>query len=263
MITASTSGGNDSSREEDTVINPNTMDALGWLRKHLDEDGGSDMVREMVAAFAQQLMSAEADAVCGAGYGEVSPDRVNSRNGYRERRWDTRAGTIELAIPKLREGSYFPGWLLEPRRRAEKALVAVVADCYLPIRLGRRQKRASVAAHVRTSSAKSSKTASAGSPVDSLRTQSHCVLWITGSPGCTCSSKISRATRRPNSNGSSGWGSPGRRRIARERRSSSISMSACVFGLVIAFLQVERLRGAADLVRSSDGSGQDRSSACA
>ncbi len=68
------------------MINPNTMDALGWLRKHLDEDGGSDMVREMVAAFAQQLMSAEADAVCGAGYGEVSPDRVNSRNGYRERR---------------------------------------------------------------------------------------------------------------------------------------------------------------------------------
>lgn len=113
------------------MINTNTMDALGWLRKHLDEDGGSDMVREMVAAFAQQLMSAEADAICGAGYGEVSPDRVNSRNGYRERRWDTRAGTIELAIPKLREGSYFPGWLLEPRRRAEKALVAVVADCYL------------------------------------------------------------------------------------------------------------------------------------
>ncbi len=108
----------------------NTMDALGWLRKHLDADG-SDVVREMVAAFAQQLMSAEADAICGAGYGEASPERVNRRNGYRDRRWDTRAGTIELAIPKLREGSYFPDWLLEPRRRAEKALVAVVADCYL------------------------------------------------------------------------------------------------------------------------------------
>ena len=66
-----------------------------------------------------------------AGYGEVSPDRVNSRNGYREQRWDTRAGTIELAILKLREGSYFPGWLLEPRCRGEKALVAVVAECYL------------------------------------------------------------------------------------------------------------------------------------
>ena len=112
------------------MINNNTMDALEWLRKHLDEDG-SDMVREMVAAFAQQLMGAEADAMCGAGYGEVSPERVNSRNGYRDRRWDTRAGTIDLKVPKLRSGSYFPDWLLEPRRRAEKALVAVVADCYL------------------------------------------------------------------------------------------------------------------------------------
>ncbi len=112
------------------MINDNNMAALEWLRKHLDEDG-NDLVREMVAAFAQQLMGADADASCGAGYGEVSPDRVNSRNGYRQRRWDTRAGTIELAIPKLREGSYFPDWLLEPRRRAEKALVAVVADCYL------------------------------------------------------------------------------------------------------------------------------------
>lgn len=112
------------------MINNTNMDALEWLRKHLDADG-NDMVREMVAAFAQQLMGAEADAICGAGYGEVSPERVNSRNGYRDRRWDTRAGTIELKVPKLRSGSYFPDWLLEPRRRAEKALVAVVADCYL------------------------------------------------------------------------------------------------------------------------------------
>jgi len=112
------------------VINTNNMDALEWLRKHLDEDD-NDLVREMVKAFAEKLMGAEVDAICGAGYGEVSPDRVNSRNGYRDRRWDTRAGTVDLAIPKLREGSYFPGWLLEPRRRAEKALVAVVADAYL------------------------------------------------------------------------------------------------------------------------------------
>lgn len=112
------------------MINTNNMDALEWLRKHLDEDG-NDLVREMVKAFAEKLMGAEVDAVCGAGYGEISPDRVNSRNGYRDRRWDTRAGTVELAIPKLREGSYFPDWLLEPRRRAEKALVAVVADAYL------------------------------------------------------------------------------------------------------------------------------------
>jgi transposase-like protein len=130
VITASTSGSAETTREEDTVINNNTMDALEWLRKHLDEDG-SDMVREMVAAFAQQLMGAEADAICGASYAEVSPERVNSRNGYRDRRWDTRAGTIDLKVPKLRSGSYFPDWLLEPRRRAEKALVAVVADCYL------------------------------------------------------------------------------------------------------------------------------------
>lgn len=112
------------------MINTNNMDALEWLRKHLDEDD-NDLVREMVKAFAEKLMAAEVDAICGAGYGEVSPDRVNSRNGYRDRRWDTRAGTVELAIPKLREGSYFPQWLLEPRRRAEKALVAVVADAYL------------------------------------------------------------------------------------------------------------------------------------
>ena len=109
---------------------PNTMNPLAWLRKHLDGEG-NDMVRDMVKAFAEQLMSAEASALCGAGYGEVSAERVNSRNGYRPRTFDTRAGTIELDIPKLRAGSYFPDWLLEPRRRAERALVAVVAQCYL------------------------------------------------------------------------------------------------------------------------------------
>ena len=67
----------------------------------------------MLTSFAQALMSAEADAVCGAGYGVRSPDRTNSRNGYRPRDFDTRTGTVELAIPKLREGSYFPDWLLE------------------------------------------------------------------------------------------------------------------------------------------------------
>jgi transposase-like protein len=62
-------------------------------------------------------MSAEADAICGAAYGERSPERVNTRNGYRDREWDTRVGTIELGIPKLRAGSYFPDWLLVPKRR--------------------------------------------------------------------------------------------------------------------------------------------------
>ena len=107
-----------------------TMDVSGWLRKQLEE-ASPDLLRAMVRDFAEALMGAEADALCGAGYGERSPARVNRRNGYRERPWDTRVGSIELAVPKLREGSYFPEWLLQPRRRAEQALVSVVADAYL------------------------------------------------------------------------------------------------------------------------------------
>jgi len=109
---------------------PDKMDALEWLRKHLDAEG-SDLLREMVRTFAERLMAAEVDVVCNAGYGEVSPQRTNRRNGYRSRQLDTRVGSIDVSIPKLREGSYFPGWLLEPRRRAERALVAVVAECYV------------------------------------------------------------------------------------------------------------------------------------
>ncbi|MCW2913903.1 MAG: Transposase for insertion sequence element [Actinomycetia bacterium] len=90
-----------------------------------------DVLRTMVREFTQRMMVAEVEQVCGAGYGEVSPERVNSRNGYRAREWDTRAGTIELAIPRLRQGSYYPEWLLERRRRAERALVTVVATSYL------------------------------------------------------------------------------------------------------------------------------------
>jgi putative transposase len=85
----------------------------------------------MAKAMAEALMSAEADARCGAGYGQRSSERINSRNGYRTRARDTRAGTVELSIPKLRSGSYFPEWLLERRRRAEQALVSVVATSYL------------------------------------------------------------------------------------------------------------------------------------
>jgi transposase-like protein len=107
-----------------------TMDLSGWLRKQLEE-ASPDLLRAMVKEFAEALMSADADAVCGAGYGERSPERVNRRNGYRERDWDTRVGSIELAVPKLREGSYFPDWLLQPRRRAEQAFVSVIADAYL------------------------------------------------------------------------------------------------------------------------------------
>jgi transposase-like protein len=107
-----------------------TMDVTGWLRKQL-EQASPDLLRAMVKEMAEALMGAEADALCGAGYGERSPERVNRRNGYRERDWDTRVGSIELAVPKLRERSYFPDWLLEPRRRAEQAFVSVIADAYL------------------------------------------------------------------------------------------------------------------------------------
>jgi transposase-like protein len=106
------------------------MEVTGWLRKQLEE-AHPDLLRAMVRDFAEALMGAEAEALCGAGYGERSPERVNRRNGYRERDWDTRVGSIELAVPKLREGSYFPDWLLQPRRRAEQAFVSVIADAYL------------------------------------------------------------------------------------------------------------------------------------
>jgi putative transposase len=90
-----------------------------------------DLLRSMMKLFVQSLLSAEADAICGAPFGERSEERANTRNGYRAREWDTRAGTMELAIPKLRSGSYFPDRLLERRRRAERALTTVVATCYL------------------------------------------------------------------------------------------------------------------------------------
>ncbi|MGW5124960.1 IS256 family transposase [Streptomyces sp. NPDC004069] len=90
-----------------------------------------DLLRAMIKTFADALMSAEADALCNAEYRQVSDERVNHRNGYRPREWDTRAGTVELAVPKLRSGSCFPHWLLERRRRAEQALISVVATAYL------------------------------------------------------------------------------------------------------------------------------------
>jgi putative transposase len=118
------------SDERKNAVVKNTMDALEWLRKQLEGDD-NDLLREMVREFAERLMAAEVDALTGAGWGEQSPERVNHRNGYRQRPFDTRVGSIDLAIPKLRRGSYFPDWLLDPRRRAEKALVAVVAECYV------------------------------------------------------------------------------------------------------------------------------------
>ncbi len=90
-----------------------------------------DVLRTMIREFAQRLMDTEVESMCGAGYGEVNPRRANSRNGYRRREWSTRAGTIELAIPRLRFGSYYPQWLLEREPRAERVLASVVATSYL------------------------------------------------------------------------------------------------------------------------------------
>jgi putative transposase len=99
--------------------------------RNLIESAPGDPVRAILESTVEQRMRAEASAPCGAGHCERSDTRSNVRNGYRERQWDTRVGSIDLAIPKLREGSYFPEWLLEPRRRAEQALWTVVATAYL------------------------------------------------------------------------------------------------------------------------------------
>jgi len=109
-----------------------TLDAGAWLGKYLDaEDADTDLPRAMLAAFAEALMSAQASMQCNAAYGERTDERENSRNGYRMRPWDTRVGTIDLAVPKLRSGVYSPEFLLQPRRRAEQALMAVVCQAYV------------------------------------------------------------------------------------------------------------------------------------
>jgi len=111
-------------------VTKNRMELVHQIRKWLEEDA-DDMLREMLRLFAQMLMGAEADQLCGAEHRSRNPDRVNHRNGYRGRRWDTRVGTIDLRIPKLRKGTYFPDFLLEPRRRSERALVNVIAESYV------------------------------------------------------------------------------------------------------------------------------------
>lgn len=107
-----------------------SIDPARFLRDQL-ESASPDLLRSMLSTFIDALMSAEANALCGAEYGTSSADRVNTRNGYRHRDFDTRAGTLDVAIPKLRSGTYFPDWLLERRKRAEAALTSVVATCYL------------------------------------------------------------------------------------------------------------------------------------
>ena len=106
------------------------VDPAGVLGEALS-GASPDLMRHLLTTVINSLLSAEADAVCGAEWGQASPERVNQRNGYRHRDLDTRLGTIDVAIPKLRTGSYFPEWLLERRKRAEAALISVVATCYL------------------------------------------------------------------------------------------------------------------------------------
>jgi len=105
-------------------------DAMMNLNALLEKTSDADMLREMIGFAAERLMALEVGALAGAGYGEKNPERLAQRNGYRERDWHTRAGTVELRIPKLRKGSYFPGFL-EPRRMAEKALTAVIQEAYV------------------------------------------------------------------------------------------------------------------------------------
>ena len=100
------------------------------LRELLEKGSDATFLREMIGFAAERLMELETEALCGAGHGERSPERINQRNGYRDRDWQTRVGTVELRIPKLRRGAYFPAFL-EPRRTAEKALTAVIQEAYV------------------------------------------------------------------------------------------------------------------------------------
>ena len=105
-------------------------DDMMSLRTLLEKSSDAELLREMVGFAAERLMELEVAGLTGAGHGERSPERINQRNGYRDRGWETRAGRVELRIPKLRKGSYFPAFL-EPRRMAEKALAAVVQEAYV------------------------------------------------------------------------------------------------------------------------------------
>jgi len=100
------------------------------LSELIEKGADADLLRQMIQHVAQRMMEMDAEGICAAAYGERSPDRANSRNGYRERLWETRAGSVDLKIPKLRTGSYFPGFL-EPRRTGEKALAAVIQEAYI------------------------------------------------------------------------------------------------------------------------------------
>ena len=109
--------------------NPMTIDRV-LLRDLIEKGSDADLLREMMTFVVNRMMDFEVESLTGAAHGERSAERTNHRNGYRERPWETRAGTIPVAIPKLRKGSYFPSFL-EPRRTSEKALIAVIQEAYV------------------------------------------------------------------------------------------------------------------------------------
>jgi putative transposase len=111
---------------EDSAV----TDEMMTVRALLEKSSDADLLREMIGFTAERLMELEVESKTGAGYGEKSAERLAQRNGYRDRLWETRAGSVVLRIPKLRKGSYFPAFL-EPRRLAEKALTAVVQEAYV------------------------------------------------------------------------------------------------------------------------------------
>lgn len=112
------------------MITPHIVDPAGLLGEALAE-ASPDLMRSLLQSIINALRCADADAVVGAEWGKPSADRISQRNGYRHRPLDTRVGTIDVAVPKLRSDTYFPEWLLQRRKHAETALITVVADCYL------------------------------------------------------------------------------------------------------------------------------------
>ncbi|WP_408926843.1 IS256 family transposase [Corynebacterium marquesiae] len=112
------------------AADPHHIDPTAYLEELLTQ-ASPDLMRQMLTDFINQILSAQADTVCGADYATVSAERTNTRNGYRHRQLVTRVGSIDVAIPKLRTGAFFPDWLLERRSRTERALTTVIATCYL------------------------------------------------------------------------------------------------------------------------------------
>jgi transposase-like protein len=116
--------------QQQLTKNPTMTETMMDFQALVEKTPDADVLRDMISFAASRLMEMEVGALTGAAHGEKNPLRLAQRNGYRERDWETRAGTVELRIPKLGKGSYFPGFL-EPRRMAGKALTAVIQDAYV------------------------------------------------------------------------------------------------------------------------------------